>query len=79
MDNASFKVASTLILRQSYTHHSRSYIHRMTCWVEIMPAGHKGGKDGVLGDAVRCNERDRLVSKQTNCNKAYSLLKTDED
>lgn len=31
------------------------------------------------GDAARCNERDRLASKQTNCNKAYSLLKIDEE
>lgn len=31
------------------------------------------------GEAVHCNERDRLASKQTNCNKAYSLLKIDEE
>lgn len=31
----------------------------------------------MQGDAVHCDERDRLASKQTNCNKAYSLLKID--
>lgn len=53
--------------------------HKSTAGVERQMNWEMKERENMQADAVHCNERDRLASKQTNCNKAYSLLKIDEE
>lgn len=65
LDNTGFKVV------QSPNH---SQTHSIATTYKLL-----SHTDNNRGGLVCSNERDRSASKQTNCNKAYSLSKTDEE